>query len=97
AAGAPPADGGGAGGAQPQLQRCQAGAKRLPADCPDGGRGPGVLAGFGTPLQKGSYAHGPTPVKRVLPVSAMGPSRPGAQTERRGGAGPVRGLLGGKD
>jgi hypothetical protein len=25
------------------------------------------------------------------------PSLPGAQTERRGGAGPVRGLLGGKD
>jgi hypothetical protein len=24
-------------------------------------------------------------------------TRPGAQTERRGGAGPVRGLLGGKD
>ena len=27
----------------------------------------------------------------------MAATHPGAQTERRGGAGPVRGLLGGKD
>src|SRR5262249_12783336 len=90
-------------GQGPVLQDVQAGSegrspgRRLPSR-PLAGPAAGAARGTSTqPVQQSGKRHGSLLPRRAGLRSNGQAIGPGAQTERRGGAGPVGGLLGGKD